>query len=118
MGVVMELRHDDGTPPYVVRWLDDGHEALVFPARTRGWNHPPRPAMPVTELDRPPAGLTAVLQLAAVLVGPLRALLGTQPVSLADLAWCAVAATIPALVLTGLRRVRAIHHIPSDAIVE
>jgi hypothetical protein len=30
-GVVLELRHDDGSPPYVVRWLDDGHEALVFP---------------------------------------------------------------------------------------
>jgi hypothetical protein len=30
-GVVTELRHDDGSPPYVVRWLDDGHEALVFP---------------------------------------------------------------------------------------
>jgi hypothetical protein len=31
IGVITELRHDDGTPPYVVRWLDDGHEALVFP---------------------------------------------------------------------------------------
>ena len=31
VGVVTDLRHADGTPPYVVRWLDDGHEALVFP---------------------------------------------------------------------------------------
>jgi hypothetical protein len=31
IGVITEVRHDDGTPPYVVRWLDDGHEALVFP---------------------------------------------------------------------------------------
>ncbi|NUT18855.1 MAG: DUF1918 domain-containing protein [Hamadaea sp.] len=31
VGIVIELRHQDGTPPYVVRWLDDGHEALVFP---------------------------------------------------------------------------------------
>jgi hypothetical protein len=31
VGVVIELRHEDGTPPYVVRWMDDGHEALVFP---------------------------------------------------------------------------------------
>jgi hypothetical protein len=31
IGVVTELRHPDGSPPYVVRWLDDGHEALVFP---------------------------------------------------------------------------------------
>jgi hypothetical protein len=31
VGVITQLRHPDGTPPYVVRWLDDGHEALVFP---------------------------------------------------------------------------------------
>jgi hypothetical protein len=31
IGVVLELRHPDGTPPYLVRWLSDGHEALVFP---------------------------------------------------------------------------------------
>lgn len=31
IGIVTELRHDDGSPPYMVRWLDDGHEALVFP---------------------------------------------------------------------------------------
>jgi hypothetical protein len=31
VGVVTALRHEDGTPPYVVRWLDTGHEALIFP---------------------------------------------------------------------------------------
>ena len=31
VGVVTALRHDDGTPPYVVQWLDSGHETLVFP---------------------------------------------------------------------------------------
>jgi hypothetical protein len=31
IGIVLELRHADGTPPYLVRWLDNGHEALVFP---------------------------------------------------------------------------------------
>ncbi|NUT34699.1 MAG: DUF1918 domain-containing protein [Hamadaea sp.] len=31
IGVVLELRHPDGSPPYLVRWLNDGHEALVFP---------------------------------------------------------------------------------------
>lgn len=31
IGIVTEVRHPDGSPPYVVRWLDDGHEALVFP---------------------------------------------------------------------------------------
>lgn len=31
VGVILRLRHADGTPPYEVRWLDDGHVALVFP---------------------------------------------------------------------------------------
>jgi hypothetical protein len=31
VGVITELRHGDGTPPYQVRWLDSGVEALVFP---------------------------------------------------------------------------------------
>ena len=31
VGVITELRHEDGTPPYMVRWLDDGHEGLVVP---------------------------------------------------------------------------------------
>jgi len=31
VGEILELRHPDGTPPYLVRWLDDGHEGLVFP---------------------------------------------------------------------------------------
>jgi Domain of unknown function (DUF1918) len=31
VGVITGLRHADGTPPYDVRWLDDGHVALVFP---------------------------------------------------------------------------------------
>lgn len=31
VGVITELRHAGGEPPYLVRWLDDGHEALVFP---------------------------------------------------------------------------------------
>ncbi len=30
-GVVAELRHPDGTPPYVVRWLDTGGETVLFP---------------------------------------------------------------------------------------
>jgi hypothetical protein len=28
---ILEVRHPDGTPPYLVRWSDTGHEALVFP---------------------------------------------------------------------------------------
>jgi hypothetical protein len=29
--VVIGLHHADGSPPYVVRWLADGHIALMFP---------------------------------------------------------------------------------------
>jgi hypothetical protein len=28
---VLEVRGDSGGPPYVVRWEEDGHEALFFP---------------------------------------------------------------------------------------
>jgi len=31
VGVIIAVRHSDGTPPYEVRWVDSGHEALVFP---------------------------------------------------------------------------------------
>jgi hypothetical protein len=31
IGVVQALSHLDGTPPYTVRWLDNGHVSLVFP---------------------------------------------------------------------------------------
>jgi hypothetical protein len=30
-GVIIGLRNADGSPPYVVKWLSDGHIALVFP---------------------------------------------------------------------------------------
>ncbi len=29
--VIISLHNSDGSPPYVVRWLSDGHIALVFP---------------------------------------------------------------------------------------
>lgn len=31
VGVILEISHGDGRPPYLVRWLDDGRESLVFP---------------------------------------------------------------------------------------
>jgi hypothetical protein len=31
VGVIKECRHADGSPPYVVHWLDTDHEGLVFP---------------------------------------------------------------------------------------
>jgi Domain of unknown function (DUF1918) len=31
VGVVIGLQHEDGSPPYVIRWLSGGHVALVSP---------------------------------------------------------------------------------------
>ena len=31
IGVIVDVPHADGTPPYLVRWADDGHESLVYP---------------------------------------------------------------------------------------
>jgi len=28
---ILEVSHEDGSPPYFVRWSDTGHEGLVFP---------------------------------------------------------------------------------------
>lgn len=28
---ILEVRHPDGSPPYLVRWSDTGQEGLVFP---------------------------------------------------------------------------------------
>ena len=30
-GLITEVHSDDGSPPYVVQWLDSGHIATVFP---------------------------------------------------------------------------------------
>jgi hypothetical protein len=50
VGVITQLRHDDGTPPYIVRWLDNGHEALVYPGTDACVEAPPddQPAIPDT----------------------------------------------------------------------
>jgi hypothetical protein len=31
VGIITTLRNEDGSPPYMVRWLDTGHDALVYP---------------------------------------------------------------------------------------
>ena len=39
---ILEVRGADGSPPFVVRWSDTGHEALVFPgpdARVQHFEH-------------------------------------------------------------------------------
>lgn len=30
-GEVVDVPHEDGSPPYLVRWSEDGHETLVYP---------------------------------------------------------------------------------------
>ncbi|GAA2216200.1 hypothetical protein GCM10009850_116690 [Nonomuraea monospora] len=30
-GFVVGVEHADGSPPYLVRWLDNGRESLVYP---------------------------------------------------------------------------------------
>lgn len=30
-GLITEVHSSDGSPPYVVRWLENDHEATVFP---------------------------------------------------------------------------------------
>ncbi len=31
--LIIALPHEDGTPPYVVKWLKDGHISMVFPSQ-------------------------------------------------------------------------------------
>lgn len=31
VGIVTAVCHEDGAPPYRVRWLDDGRTTLIFP---------------------------------------------------------------------------------------
>jgi hypothetical protein len=31
IGVITEIAHPDGAPPYRVKWLDDGRTTLIFP---------------------------------------------------------------------------------------
>ena len=38
-GEILEVRGDDGEPPYVVRW-STGHEGLVFPGPDAVVHHP------------------------------------------------------------------------------
>jgi uncharacterized protein DUF1918 len=38
-GEIIEVRGIDGAPPYLVRWGDTGHEALVFPGADASVNH-------------------------------------------------------------------------------
>lgn len=37
---VLAVEHADGSPPYRVRWSDDGHEGLFFPGTDAYVHHP------------------------------------------------------------------------------
>lgn len=45
-GEIIGVEHADGSPPYVVRWDDTGHESLIFPgpdAQVHHFEHGARP---------------------------------------------------------------------------
>jgi hypothetical protein len=44
VGVISAVRGADGGPPYLVRWLDTGTEALVFPGPDARVEPPHAPA--------------------------------------------------------------------------
>jgi Domain of unknown function (DUF1918) len=37
---ILEVRGPNGEPPFLVRWSDSGHEALVFPGPDAHVRHP------------------------------------------------------------------------------
>ena len=39
-GEILEVRGADGAPPFLVRWSDNGHEALVYPGPDAEIRHP------------------------------------------------------------------------------
>ena len=32
VGVITDVRQEDGAPPYAVRWLEDGRTTMIFPS--------------------------------------------------------------------------------------
>lgn len=45
-GEVLEVRGEQGAPPYVVRWSETGHEGLFFPGPDAVIHHDPDLAQP------------------------------------------------------------------------
>lgn len=45
-GKVVEVRHPDGSPPYLVEWSDTGERTLVFPGPDAHIQHPGEAAAP------------------------------------------------------------------------
>ena len=40
--VILVVHGDDGEPPWLVRWSDDGHEGLFFPGSDAAVDHIPQ----------------------------------------------------------------------------
>ncbi len=40
---VLEVRHADGSPPYLVRWSDTGHVGLLYPGPDAEVHHGGQP---------------------------------------------------------------------------
>ena len=45
-GEILDVRNHDGSPPYWVRWSDNGHEALVYPGPDAVVQHVTHPEDP------------------------------------------------------------------------
>ena len=43
---IVELRHPDGTPPYLVHWLDTGQVTLLYPGPDAHVEHEPHELIP------------------------------------------------------------------------
>ena len=54
-GLITEVHSDDGSPPYAVHWLDDDHQALVYPG-------PDAVVMTADELAEHDQGVAARIQ--------------------------------------------------------
>ena len=39
-GEILEVRGQDGGPPFVVRWSDNGHEGMIYPGADAVVQHP------------------------------------------------------------------------------
>lgn len=61
---ILEVRGEDGAPPYLVRWSADGHEGLVFPGSDALIEHPAAkdPGDPLCVLEQRLAGWRAELE--------------------------------------------------------
>jgi hypothetical protein len=58
-GEIIGVRHADGTPPYVVRWEDTGHESLVYPgpdAMVQHLTHDSTPESGTSRMSTAPSG--------------------------------------------------------------